>query len=425
MAVHQYIGARYVPKFVGTYNPTQSYDALDVVDNGSGTSYIAKIPTPAGTPLTDTTHWFLYGASSGAIIQLQNDVLQLQQDVPAAALQAQTNKKRRYILIGDSYGYSTTPTGDTYFDLFKNALGLDATNYQEVYMGGAAFYHATPGRDYLGLLQSLTVTDPDTITDIWVIGGSNDANLATLAQEKANMVTFKSYVATNFPNARIVLAPVGLTFTVQGMYNFETVLAKCWLDWAGYNGYTVIPRSEYVLRDTALLDTDLIHPTSDGVYAIANHLIAYALGSAPDIEKRLIVDTSSMRAVQITNPSNSFTIDSGQKIIQKRSNGCVQHSIHNSNSMGMVIRTGATNFSANDGIRIYTDVSLDTTTSTDNIYQLTRTYDTASPITEIPANIRPICLAGGGTPEIGYDLVFPIGYSGGNIAVRFAFTTTI
>ena len=43
MSMHTYIGARYVPKFVGTYDVTQSYDALDVVDNGSGTSYISDV----------------------------------------------------------------------------------------------------------------------------------------------------------------------------------------------------------------------------------------------------------------------------------------------------------------------------------------------------------------------------------------------
>lgn len=74
MAVRQYIGARYVPRFTGLYNNTQGYEALDVVDNGMGTSYIAKIPTPAGTPLSDSTYWFVYGASSGAILDLQNRV---------------------------------------------------------------------------------------------------------------------------------------------------------------------------------------------------------------------------------------------------------------------------------------------------------------------------------------------------------------
>lgn len=81
MGMHTYIGARYVPKFLGTHDPTQVYEALDVVDNGYGTSYIAKIPTPAGTPLTDTDHWFIYGAASGAIINLQNQIDALRDDM--------------------------------------------------------------------------------------------------------------------------------------------------------------------------------------------------------------------------------------------------------------------------------------------------------------------------------------------------------
>lgn len=74
MAIREYIGARYVPRFLGTYDATQVYEALDVVDNGLGTSYIAKVPTPAGTPLTNTTYWAIYGAISGAIINLQNQI---------------------------------------------------------------------------------------------------------------------------------------------------------------------------------------------------------------------------------------------------------------------------------------------------------------------------------------------------------------
>lgn len=70
----QYIGARYVPKFMGLYDATQVYENLCVVDNGLGTSYISRKPTPAGTPLTDTNFWAVYGASSGAIINLQNQI---------------------------------------------------------------------------------------------------------------------------------------------------------------------------------------------------------------------------------------------------------------------------------------------------------------------------------------------------------------
>lgn len=72
----QYIGARYIPKFMtpSTYDPTTVYENMCVVDNGMGTSYISKKPVPAGTPLTDTDYWAIYGASNGAIINLQNQI---------------------------------------------------------------------------------------------------------------------------------------------------------------------------------------------------------------------------------------------------------------------------------------------------------------------------------------------------------------
>lgn len=70
----KYVGARYVPKFMGSFDNTQSYEALCVVDNGMGTSYISKKPTPAGTPLTNTEYWAVYGASSGAIVNLQTQI---------------------------------------------------------------------------------------------------------------------------------------------------------------------------------------------------------------------------------------------------------------------------------------------------------------------------------------------------------------
>ncbi len=74
MENRQYIGARYVPRFTGEYDTTTAYEALDVVDNGQGTSYIAKKPTPPNTPLTNTEYWFMYGSTSGAIINLQDQI---------------------------------------------------------------------------------------------------------------------------------------------------------------------------------------------------------------------------------------------------------------------------------------------------------------------------------------------------------------
>lgn len=79
----RYIGARYVPKFMGVYDPTQEYENMCVVDNGSGTSYISTKIVPPGTPLTDGEYWALYGAASGAIISLQDQINDINDNIKA------------------------------------------------------------------------------------------------------------------------------------------------------------------------------------------------------------------------------------------------------------------------------------------------------------------------------------------------------
>ena len=133
--MRQYIGARYVPKFMGTYDATQIYEALSVVDNGFGTSYISKVPTPANTPLTDTNYWAIYGASSGAIINLQNQIDNIENnEIPGinSDIQDVDNKVidlydvnvlngKKILIIGDSLSdpnvglAGTTPVWSEYF----------------------------------------------------------------------------------------------------------------------------------------------------------------------------------------------------------------------------------------------------------------------------------------------------------------------
>ena len=72
--MRQYVGARYMPKFLGLWNNTQDYEALSVVENGTGTSYVSNKPVPAGTPLTNSNYWVVYGTQSGAVLHLQEQV---------------------------------------------------------------------------------------------------------------------------------------------------------------------------------------------------------------------------------------------------------------------------------------------------------------------------------------------------------------
>lgn len=136
----QYVGSRYVPKFMGAYDNTQVYEALCVVDNGMGTSYISKKPTPAGTPLTDTGYWAVYGASSGAIIQLQKEINAIKIIDNVADLVANADLEENDIVYVAGY-YNAGDGGDGTFkissaaDGFYHALnnGLYANNIDREY----------------------------------------------------------------------------------------------------------------------------------------------------------------------------------------------------------------------------------------------------------------------------------------------------
>ena len=187
MSVHTYVGARYVPRFTGTYDITQQYEALDVVDNGSGTSYIARKTVPAGTPLTDTEFWFVYGASSGAIIQLQNDMITAQNDITGlqgdmtnaqndiTALQNEMGKasaigefarqyaNKKIVILGDSLSMPTATWAEKFKEIVEQQnIGCTVTN-----LSGS-------GQRSAGALTAINAqTESFDLAIVWV--GINDA----------------------------------------------------------------------------------------------------------------------------------------------------------------------------------------------------------------------------------------------------------
>lgn len=71
--MRQYIGARYVPLFMGDWNPTLTYAPLSIVMYGNA-SYTSKIPVPAGTLPTDTKYWYMSGNYNGQIQALDQKI---------------------------------------------------------------------------------------------------------------------------------------------------------------------------------------------------------------------------------------------------------------------------------------------------------------------------------------------------------------
>ena len=220
MALHQYIGARYVPRFMGLYDAGTIYEGLDVVDNGLGTSYIARKPVPVGTPLTDTTYWAVYGASSGAIINLQNQIDQLvldDQTINNRIDKIPTNKKM--ILIGDSFGYGVISAGtyttgwiDYVKALFPDQVFTHDRGDTPI-AGMPAFLGTLPFMDIFDWIMTNKINgviDPEEITDVVILGGNNEPDSSQAAIESYIQGTFVPHVRAAVPNATISIGCIGL-----------------------------------------------------------------------------------------------------------------------------------------------------------------------------------------------------------------------
>lgn len=290
MAIRQYVGARYVPRFMGEFDPTQQYEALDVVDNGSGTAYIARKIVPPGSSLIDPEFWFVYGASSGAIIQIQNDLQAVENDISnnikpdiqanASAISSTQNdlaqlesaiygQSRTIITITDSYGYH--PSAAQSWQSVLTSMKTDSTFYN-FYEGSMGIYHRGSGNHNAETLltsHSGDIPDPTKITDIVFGLGIND--YADTVTDVSNAYdSLINYVRSTYPNARIWFGFVSYTHSLGygNSANFKTLvnlmIAKC-----AEKDCKYISNVEYIMHDLRNNEADLVHPNANGSLNIA------------------------------------------------------------------------------------------------------------------------------------------------------------
>ena len=74
MTVREYIGARYVPVYIGEWDNTVSYEPLSIVSH-QGNSYTSRQYVPIGTPITDETFWALTGNYNAQVEQYRQEVV--------------------------------------------------------------------------------------------------------------------------------------------------------------------------------------------------------------------------------------------------------------------------------------------------------------------------------------------------------------
>lgn len=144
---------------------------------------------------------------SNAVQSLETQIENLAEELP---------NKRRYILIGDSYAVgidgdnnTSRVTGGGWGDRFKTM----ASAYTDVYfkteaLGGV--YGFASSRPFIEVLQATEqdIENKDLITDIVVLGGTNDQSVYTQVENKIQ--EFCEYAKEHFPNAEISIGVIGV-----------------------------------------------------------------------------------------------------------------------------------------------------------------------------------------------------------------------
>lgn len=272
----QYIGARYVPLFFS--NPTTgdsawmegiTYEALTVVSY-AGNFFTSKKPVPSGigSPNLNPEYWAQTGNYNAQIESIRDDIdaveESLTEDINAVESRI-TNKN--IIMITDSYG-AYTVSGKNFMQLAQEYCGISNDNCHRAYRGSAGFSRADDNT-FLALLQTITVTDPDAITDIFVFGGANDQVATTASEIETGIAAFCEYAKATYPKAKICIGAVTITFA-QDYYINRNMTVKAYSECGRY-GAIYLNGSENIMSFNKLVGTDHVHPTEAAVEHIAKY----------------------------------------------------------------------------------------------------------------------------------------------------------
>lgn len=283
MAVSQYIGARYVPKFYENSSSTAEwtantqYEPLTIVTR-NGNSYTSKksVPASVGAPEDNAAYWASTGIYNSQVEEYREetaavaDALDDLEDVVYSQL-------RHVVVIADSYGtYNGAGAG---FEISYNLndrlltyLGWSNSYVHYSAQNGAGFCNGA----YLSQLNALVVDDDvkPLVRDIYIVGGWNDENgrtgvdAATFASAAA---AFKTAAATKFPNARLHVCFAAWTFD-SNRTNQDIRTTKSWYFGLSKTGWVIEENYQWILHNSTWMIGGNVHPNQDGVNALADAL---------------------------------------------------------------------------------------------------------------------------------------------------------
>ena len=188
---------------------------------------------------------------------------------------------KKYLLVGDSYATGYQGSGETpiegFYTKVVNDLGITA---QIVAANGYGFMGIDGTHKWLTLLQSTTIANKESFTDIIILGGMNDRGQDSDYQTA--MEELFTYLGTNFPNATIHVGCVGKYRATATANNLNAMrrTSTLYKYYSTINGHKYIDNSELILHNMDWFIEDNIHPNNKGEKQLAYGLEQYLLNGA-------------------------------------------------------------------------------------------------------------------------------------------------
>lgn len=296
MAVRQYVGARYVPKFFNNPNGTAewipgiAYEALTIVTY-LGNSFTSKVPVNAGvgSPNENPEYWVNTGNYNSQVEQAITEINTLVDDVKNSMQELENNVTANDILlVGDSY-LANTVDGVNFGTIFEQNWKIQFPNSTVYKLGanGARLHYVDSSTNcfYRVLNENQTIVPTDKremVKYVAVVGGYNDRAQTNGTTYDDGARRFINLAKQLYPNAIIVGCNVGMCITggnadsatYQQMYNSHTL----WKNAISLAGGKYISNGYNCLRNSSSFQSDGIHPSANGHRNIARLLFNGILG---------------------------------------------------------------------------------------------------------------------------------------------------
>lgn len=313
MAVRQYVGARYVPKFYefnnGVWQSNSEYEPLTIVQY-NGNSYTSKkaVPSTIGDPSANPAYWVATGNYNAQVELYRQEVENYKEqcdDYGEKSLNAYKSTNKNVLLFSDSYGMADGQGG--WCSKAANLL---------TGIGGSCNYLAKSGYGFVGnegtflseitdYANNMTTPQKEAITDVVIGGGWNDSG-KTQSDIITAMNTCLSYCKTTFPNARIWVAFMAFDTQYSILNDLMISVEPTYRAGALKNGCFYMTNLPYITHNTNNM-TDTRHPNDNGYSLIAKMVVEYLINGESNADLiRVPMNIDLIEGIDNSDISNAY-----------------------------------------------------------------------------------------------------------------------